>query len=125
MTQDYPHPITPPPELVQQWLGTYFGTTVTGEVSGVELALATQAAQWGADQELEAILKLAGEPSLPEWDRCFDGFTVASIREERRPKPPSLKEQALKALWQVGSCEGIDNDTFETLRRALEALPND
>jgi hypothetical protein len=47
------HPITPPPELVLQWLGTYFGTTVTGEVSGVELALVTQAARWGADQELE------------------------------------------------------------------------
>jgi hypothetical protein len=85
------HPITPPPELVQQWLGTYFGTTVTGEVSGVELALATQAARWGAD---------------------------------RRPKPPSLKEQALKALHT-----SVDLDEFpkqyDTIRTALEALPND
>lgn len=48
------HPITPPPEHVKQWLGTYFGATVTGEVSDVELALAIQAARWGADQQLEA-----------------------------------------------------------------------
>ena len=49
------HPITLPPELVQQWLGTYFGTTVTGEVSGVELALATQAARWGYQQAIEEL----------------------------------------------------------------------
>ena len=122
------HPITPPPELVQQWLSTYFGTTVTGEVSGVELALATEAARWGADQELEAILKLAGEPSLPEWDRCFDGFTVASIREERRPKPLSLKEQAITALHAIAAGANDtreQNQDLETIRTALEALPND
>lgn len=51
MTQEYP--ITPLPELVKQWLGTYFGASVTGEVSDVELALVNQAARWGADQELE------------------------------------------------------------------------
>jgi hypothetical protein len=33
------HPITPPPELVKQWLSTYFSTTITGEVSDVSLLL--------------------------------------------------------------------------------------
>jgi hypothetical protein len=51
------HPITPPPELVAlwQWLGNHFGSALlVQEISDVELALPTQAAQWGADQELEA-----------------------------------------------------------------------
>ena len=60
------HPITPPPELVQQWLGTYFGTTVTGEVSEVELALATQAARWGANQELKACCKTNWRSSMTD-----------------------------------------------------------
>ena len=112
------HPITPPPELVQQWLGTYFGTTVTGEVSGVELALATQAARWGADQELEACIELLQA----------DGYQgkAMDLRAARRSKPPSLKEQALEAAIRLGkkypSYEGAD---IETIRRALEALPND
>ena len=112
------HPITPPPELVKKWVSMLEFFT--------DEKVFSLAAQWGADQELEAILKLAGEPSLPEWDRCFDGFTVASIREERRPKPPSLKEQALTALHAVATGA---NDTREqhqdldTIRRALEALP--
>jgi hypothetical protein len=35
-----------------------------------------------------------------------------------------LKEQALAALRQVGNCEEIDNATFETIRKALGALPD-
>jgi hypothetical protein len=113
------HPITPPPELVQQWLGTYFGTTVTGEVSGVELALATEAAQWGADQELEACCKWT---DVNGWDDACD-----ELRAARRPKPPSLKEQALDALEQLlqdpeAGCFAAAPDT---IRRAIEALPND
>ena len=111
------HPITPPPELVQQWLGTYFGTTVTGEVSDVELAIATQAARWGADQELEACVQLT---------RDNDGYDAAlGLRATRRPKPPSLKEQALTALHAVATGA---NDTREqhqdldTIRKALEQL---
>ena len=93
------HPITPPPELVQQWLGNHFGTTVSGEVSDVELAIATQAANWGADQELEASL---------EWLEQ-EGYLDArrSLRNSRRPKPPSLKEQPVaegpsdEELWTM------------------------
>ena len=85
------HPITLPPELIQQWWAeeTYdpFGVAIS--------RLATQAARWGADQELEAILEMGGQQELPEEDRYFDGFTVASIRAARRPKSPSLKQKAL------------------------------
>ena len=44
------HPITPPPELIEEWWGD--------KPSGTSIArLATQSAQWGADQELEACVK--------------------------------------------------------------------
>jgi hypothetical protein len=106
------HPITPPPELVQQWLGTYFGTTVTGEVSKVELALATQAARWGADQELEACcMWITREKSV---------FVAEELGIARRPKPPTLKEQALDELT---SAERLYPADWSTIRRALEALP--
>jgi len=117
MTQE--HPITLSTELVKQWLGTYFGTTITGEVSDVELTLATQAARWGADQELEACCEwflLEGwHPDHPN-----------KLRAARRPKPPSLKEQALQALALLkvdASTHGLGFDS-STIRRALEALPD-
>ena len=107
------HPITPPPDLVQQWLSTYFGTTVTGEVSGVELALATQAARWGADQELEACCEwLVRNYNYPEAGN--------PLRNTRRPKPPSLKEQALVVLDDCS--DRLDGAHENTIRCALEAL---
>lgn len=48
---DNNHPITPPDELIDQWLKEYYGTRRTGQVNAVERHLATQAARWGADQE--------------------------------------------------------------------------
>jgi hypothetical protein len=112
------HPITPPPELVQQWLGTYFGTTVTGEVSEVELALATQAARWGADQELEACCELLKA----------DGYKGKAIdlRNARRPKPPTLKEQALALVSHDFSDQPcLSKEGYAIIRRALKQLPND
>lgn len=116
MTQE--HPITPPPELVKQWLGTYFGATVTGEVSNVELALVNQAARWGADMELEACcadLRMVLGPNQADW-----------LRSVRRPKPPSLKEQALEALDQAdkGLSESEWQQRSDTIRRAIESLPD-
>jgi hypothetical protein len=111
------HPITPPPELVQQWLGNHFGTTISGEVSDVELAIATQAARWGADQELEACCGFIGCEHSVAWS--------SKLRDARRPKPPSLKEQALKALDHICVNHSKATDHEYTIRRALEALPND
>jgi hypothetical protein len=117
------HPITPSPELVQQWLGEFFGCTVSGELSDSERFLATQAAQWGADQELEACC---------EWlDR--EGWSGESrqLRAARRPKPPSLKEQAMQALCRFMASEDHEDcteeevaDDFTTIRHALEQLPD-
>jgi hypothetical protein len=44
------HPITPPPELVREWASESLATQ----------NLCDRAAQWGADQELEACCKWVG-----------------------------------------------------------------
>jgi hypothetical protein len=109
------HPIIPPLKLVQQWLGEQYGrATVPGEAT---IHVTTQAAQWGADQELDACC---------EWF-ANEGYGTAPdrIRMHRRPKPPSLKEQALKALKVLPTPEGqvtLDITDLNTIRRALEQL---
>ena len=71
------HPITPPPELVKQWIGEFFGCTAGGELTDSERFLTTRAAQWGADQELEACCELT---------RDNDGYDAAlALRADRRP----------------------------------------
>jgi hypothetical protein len=46
------HPITPPPELINQWWDEAHQTAKYDEPIG--LLVATRSARWGADQELEA-----------------------------------------------------------------------
>jgi hypothetical protein len=105
------HPITPPPDLVKELQDL-------GNLDSIVLAY-----QAGADQELEAVIDLAGQSDLPEEDRYFDGFTVAGIRANRRRT--SLKERALAAL-NVIEDKMLGPTTEEKLiRQALEALPND
>jgi len=103
-------PITPPPELLKQWEDDWFD-----ERENVDVLL-LQAFQAGADQELEACCEWLGSGGYA--GTCF------TLRAARRPKPPSLKEQALEAAIRLGkkypSYEGAD---IETIRRALEALP--
>ena len=115
MTNNQQHPITPPPELVQQWIDAN-GTWLRG--------IALEAAQWGADQELEAITELAGGSALPEEDRYLDGITVASLRAARRPKPMSLKKLALLQLDVLNADlfeRGLGRDLSQ-IRRALEQI---
>ena len=114
------HCIAPPRELVEQWASeTYYD-----ERDWLyELHIADRAAQWGADQELEACcadLRTIYGIQMSEW-----------LRSMRRPKPPSLKEQALQALDAAVKMaddvppEGICSDQADIIRRALEALPDD
>ena len=105
------HPITPPPELVEEWFNN----------SPIDrgLTLATQAAQWGADQELEATLGLMVTLNIRGVDY---------VRNARRSaRAPSLKEQALKELRQlpIDPELGVCASALDTIRHALEALPND
>jgi len=110
------HTITPPLERVEQWVAETWheGSTVLVAVSDIHIA--TQAARWGADQELEACC---------EWVEREIGHGRqwnAELRAARRPKPPSLKELALHELNDVYNRDKIDDSTYDTLRRALEQL---
>jgi len=115
------HPITPPPELVQQWLTEFYGSpTAPGESTR---HVAARAAQWGADQELEACrMEIIDGAGVFHIDETNDRVRLAeNLRSIRRPKPPSLKQQALAMLDDTE----VDAIHYETIRRALEALPDD
>jgi hypothetical protein len=87
--------IIPSPELVQQWRGDYYGGPVSGELAGVETAIATRAAQWGAEMELAACCRQLADPKWYDEIKNLRGpFRAAELRAARRPKPPSLAEEA-------------------------------
>jgi hypothetical protein len=74
--------------------------------------------QQGADQELEAC-----EEWLAIQLNCTDQeHIVPYLHDYRRPKPPSLKKQALEAHER--SSFGRPGDR-ETILKAIEALPNE
>jgi hypothetical protein len=101
------HPITPPPdELVEQWRED----NLTPE--NLANYVATQAARWGADQELEACCSLL---------ELSDDNAREFLQSARRPKPLSLKEQALE---EIGVFEGMGTCNIDIIRRALESLPD-
>jgi len=98
------HPITPPPELIAKWAGSMCGYY--------------EAARWGADMELEACCEYMQHED-------FHGF-AKELRAARRPKPLSLKEQALEQLDGIATVFRASHGgdlVCDTIRRALEALP--
>ena len=118
---DQQHPITPPPELRQLWAQQAQRKNPRDPVAWQE-HVANQAAQWGADQELEACCDYMQQED-------FHGF-AKELRAARRPKPPSLKEQALAALATADGadqpvvCTVLTADQHAIIRRALESLPS-
>jgi len=115
---DQQHPITPPPELGAKWVAEIYGDPAI-PLHPITLRLVERAAQWGADQELEA--------TLAEVSFLNSRALADRVRAARRPKPPSLKEQAqleLDRLIALIPSEGA-LAMAEPIRCALEALPND
>ena len=107
------HPITPPPELVEQWIGDWHKAEVKSAAYSSHIA--TQAAQWGADQELEACCTAI--------DEVPGGWADSRhLRHVRRPKSPSLKEQALLVIDTAVNDYRMSSDAASIIRRALEAL---
>jgi hypothetical protein len=108
------NPITPPPELVQQW-------DIEGrhqDYCTVASHIAARAAQWGADQELEACCDELDEINP-------DKYWSQRLRAARRPNFSNLKKEALEALGRFNTnthttAQQMHND-FDLLRRALEA----
>jgi hypothetical protein len=120
------NPITPPPELVKKW--AYEWNTLGArrpDATNTASYVAIRAAQWGADQELEACCEYVYERLKLTTVACI----AQELRADRRPKLPSLKEQALEALsrfdWNSHTTASEMDADFKAIRRALEALPDD
>ena len=87
--------------------------------------MADKAAQWGADQELKACCDhirdyqwgFVDRPNGTQVHRAVD------LELARRPKPVSLKEEALSKLEQMEKLwESMGHNPDNTIRRALESL---
>ena len=98
-----------PDHLLKKW-----EELIIDEEQNVDLVL-YEAFQAGADQELEACC----EWFIRDWT---DIETADRLRAARRPKPPSLKEQALEMLENAWEGGHINNNAAQTIRRALEQL---
>jgi hypothetical protein len=99
------HPIVPPPELIQKWSEQF-------EAGRSLYAMFEDIYRAGAAAELEACC---------EWlQHDYPNIGANALRATRRPKPQSLKEQALETLkypkdfWSEAE--------VDTIRRALEQL---
>jgi hypothetical protein len=108
------HPITPPRELVRQWAEEDTGGP------GWASRIATRAAQWGANAELEACC---------DWlchEYGYGEELALKLRAARRPPPPSLEKEACKLLESHLDTLGVKLTTSQrnTIRRELEALFN-
>ena len=123
MTQQ--HPITPPPELVAEWIAEIYGNEPVLPVYSFTHSLVERAAQWGADQELEACrMEIIDGAGLFYIDETSGRVRLSEdIRTTRRPKPPSLKEQALALINHDPANQPFLSDKgIDTIRRALEQL---
>jgi hypothetical protein len=102
------HPITPPPDLLKYWEEQHFDEGKNYDVMLIE------AYQEGADMELQACCKwIEGEIGAID---TKDLFTA------RRPKPLSLKTQAMAVIENSAICDHVSIKHADILRRALEAL---
>ena len=132
------HPITPPPELVGQWRNQWmchFDVLHPAFGHDFQQYVIAQAAQWGWDQRgaaNEAELQQARDEELKgceEWVAIWiSAFEASQLYAARRPKPPSLRKQAYDALdtYIYGEPDPKDKErTYNAIRQALEALPND
>lgn len=114
MTQQ--HPITPPPELIEDWI----------EIAKPEPwkhppdpnVLCTLAAQWGADQELEACCHWLAEETPEPY--------INALRAARRSKPPSLKGRIAAEIENGTACdresERIAHDVIHELAAWIDSL---
>jgi hypothetical protein len=125
------HPIIPSFEMANQWHKEACKDPYNGGrfiESKTLKYIATKAAQWGADQQLEVCVEWLGDAPVV-WIPNEVMHPGTYLREACRPKPPSLKERALTALQFVD--EKLDLplhnhcNAIHTIRTALEALPNE
>jgi hypothetical protein len=110
------HPMVPPNILLNNWKSDWFAGREHFDV------LLIQVYQAGADAELEACCEWLQDPDL--------NVDTYELRAARRPKPSSLKEQALQELdkvdmlWDTTEFGKETLNSLDTIRRAIESIPN-
>lgn len=113
MSQEYKHPIEPPPELVLEWRSEWIHNA-PGDLDELGF-VAARAARWAADTELEACVEWI---SKQNWTWTRDKLLAA-----RRPEPPSLKEQSIALIDLIqGNYKAWDISDLDVIRKALEQL---
>jgi hypothetical protein len=103
----------PSAEIIQKWRKEA-PSCRDGDVSR-EIYIARQAADWQLDRCCEELRLMEGDSACDE------------LRAICRPKPPSLKQRAIKALDAAvnrGDCI-TQSPALPTIRQALEALSGD
>ena len=111
------HPITPPPELVDKWRNDWDRAKV--KHLSTYAFIATQAARWGADQELDACCKdifelIAGVYAgrvIEDWSEF-----ISLLRDGRRPTEAM---RVLDAFDRLQAGNGTDKD-WRLVRQKLE-----
>ena len=122
------HPITPPPELVRQWIPAGWDCS-PNTFTTLLMRIADNAALWSHDH-CKSKIKAATDQELEaccEWldRRLFGRDEIAEFRAARRPQPPSLKEQALELARPAGTDGAyvtFGPEELTLIRRALDAL---
>lgn len=112
------HPITPPPELVHQWVeSTRAHDSIGAYAEDYIDHVATQAARWGADEELKACCLWVAQESRT---------ACRQLKAHRRPKPPSLKERGREALQNIHAAVVMETGgrELDVLKEIVESLPD-
>ena len=108
--------LIPTQELLNQWC--YAATGDWREIAAI-------AARWGykqgADEELEACVEWLGDAPVVYNDNN-DLHPGSYLRDARRSKPLSLKEQAIAVIENAAICDHLSPQHEAILRRALEQL---
>jgi hypothetical protein len=121
----------PTEDQIRQW-ARFDSADLTPE--GLWRRIAHAAYVAGADAELEACCQhirnhqwgFVRNPNRTLTHRAVD--LLWARRPESRPKPPSLKQQALEQLDEIQAEFLVSHGgdlVCDTIRRALEALPDD
>lgn len=109
---EYVHPVLPPKPQLEKWEQLYFSNEENLDV------LLIQAYQSGADYELDECCNTIEE---------FKWFVTPKFRLEqlvkvRRPKPPSLKEEAIFAIDSAIADGRLSPVVGDTVRKALDLI---
>ena len=111
-------PINLSEEVLDKWRSEY--NLSLGDKKNYAMFMAEKAAQWGADQELEACAEWVNTWCTSRY--LGDAISADVLRAARRPKPQTLNSVALQMLGTIERDAHYIPEITDTIRRALEAL---